>query len=120
MSLNALRFGLNLTDNKKKHLKHLEEKLNDIQKEETLKNELFPDCSHDKKILLGYEKNLEALKSNNEDISKIKEEKIKILTEKILFLKEELFKKLSISTKNYDDIDPLCSFVELRKYIYLQ
>jgi len=115
MSLNALRFGLNLTDNKKKHLKHLEEKLSDIQKEETLKNELFPDCSHDKKILLSYEKNLEYFKNNNEDISKIKEEKIKILNEKIDELKNELFKKLSIGTKNYDDINPICSFLEMKK-----
>jgi len=115
MSLNALRFGLNLTENKKKHIKHLEEKLNEIQKEETLKNELFPDCSHDKKIILGLEKHFETLKSNNEHISKVKEEKLKVLNEKINNLKTELFNKLSISTKNYDEINPLCSFLEMKK-----
>lgn len=115
MSLNALRFGVNLTENKKKHLKHLEEKFNEIQKEEKLKNELFPDCSHDKKILLNLENNLEKLKSSNEDISKLKEEKIRILMEKITELKSDLFNKLSIGTKNYVDIDPLCSFKEIKK-----
>ena len=115
MSLNALRFGLNLTENKKKHIKHLEEKLNDIQKEETLKNELFPDCSNDKKIIIALEKNLEILKNSNEDISKIKEEKLRLLNEKIHELKSELFTKLSIGTKNYEDLDPLCSFLEIKK-----
>lgn len=115
MSLNALRFGLNLTENKKKHIKHLEDKLSDIQKEEKLKNELFPDCSNDKKIILGLEKSLEALKNNTEDISKLKEEKIKILTEKIYEAKTELFNKLSIGTKNNDDLNPLCSFLEIKK-----
>jgi predicted RNase H-like nuclease (RuvC/YqgF family) len=115
MSLNALRFGLNLTDNKKKHIKHLEDKLNDIQTEEKLKNELFPDCSHDKNVIMGLEKNLEVLKNNTEDISKIKEEKIRILSEKIHVLKSELFNKLSIGTKNYNDLNPLCSFLEIKK-----
>lgn len=115
MSLNALRFGLNLTENKKKHIKHLEDKLNNIQKEEKLKNELFPDCGHDKNIILGLEKNLEILKSNTEDISKLKEEKLRVLTEKIQDLKAELFKKLSIGTKNYNDLNPLCSFIEIKK-----
>ncbi len=114
MSLNALRFGLNLTENKKKHIKQLEDKLSDIQKEEKLKNELFPDCSNDKKVIFGLEKNLEALKKNTEDISKLKEEKIKVLMEKINDLKVELFKRLSIATKNYNDLDPLCSFLEIK------
>ena len=115
MSLNALRFGLNLTDNKKKHIKQLEEKLNDIQKEEILKSELFPDCSIDKKNIINLENNLNSLKENNIDHTKLKEEKIRILNEKLQESRKNLFNKLSISTKNYEEIDPLCSFDEIKK-----
>ena len=115
MSLNALRYGLNLTENKKKHIKHLDDKIEEIKKEEILKNEFFPDCTNDKKLLLNLTKNLEKLKGNTEDITKVKEEKIRILSEKIQYDKTQLFNKLSIGTKNYDEIDPLCSFEEIRK-----
>lgn len=116
MSLNALKFGLNLTDNKKKHIKHLEEKLNNIQKEEVLKSELFPDCSIDKKNIINLENNLISIKeSKSEENSKLKEEKIKQITEKLDDLRKNLFNKLSIGTKNYEEINPLCSFDEIKK-----
>jgi hypothetical protein len=116
MSLNALKFGLNLTENKKKHLKQLEEKYNEIQKEEILKNELFPDCSVDKKFIINLENNLISLKdSNKKESSKLIEEKINLINEKLDDLKKNLFIKLSISTKNYEDINPLCTFEEIKK-----
>jgi hypothetical protein len=116
MSLNALKFGLNLTDNKKKHLKQLEEKLNDIQKEEVLKSELFPDCSVDKKYIINLENNLILLKeSYKKESTKLLEEKIRLITEKSDDLRKNLFNKLSISTKNYEEINPLCTFEEIKK-----
>ena len=116
MSLNALKFGLNLTDNKKKHVKQLEEKLNEIQKEEVLKSELFPDCSIEKKNIISLENNLISLKeSNKQESSKLKEEKIRLTIEKLDDLRKNLFNKLSISTKNYEDINPLCTFDEIKK-----
>ena len=110
MSFNLLRFGLNLKKNNK--LEEVEQDKN--EKEIENKSVMFPDCSQLKKQLLILKKKVQLVEK--EEISeKLKDKKLQMLLEKIKIAKEALNEKLSLNSPQIEEIDPLCSFIEIQK-----
>ncbi len=110
MSFNLLKFGLNLNKNNK-FQQNAQEK---IEEEITNKSIIFPDCSDLKKQILVLNKKIKITK--NENISeKLKDKKLQILNENLATSKQALFDKLNLNSPQSDELDPLCSFMEIQK-----
>ncbi len=109
MSLNFLKFGLNIKNTNTKKTNLDEEKLQ-------LENEnlIFPDCSKLKNQISTILKKIKLVQK--EQISeKLKSKKLQILREKLTNLKEALNEKLNLNSPQINEIEPLCSFEEMRK-----
>ncbi len=109
MSFNFLKFGLNIKTKEINKPNHEEEHL-----ESENKSRIFPDCTKLKTQLKIKAKKIKLVQE--EQISdKLKAKKLQILREKVKTLKEALNEKLNLNSPNLSEIDPLCSFEEMRK-----
>jgi hypothetical protein len=104
MSLQFLKFGLNI---KNKQVENNKE-----EQEQVIMTNTFPNCVEEKKKILIIKKKIEKLKTSD-DIEKLKEKKLQLLVNQLFEMKKELLEKLAINSET--EIDPLCSFEEIQK-----
>ena len=104
MSLNFLKFGLNINKT--------------VMKEERMEIIVnpFPNCIEEKKNILLLNKKIKKLRTTNE-LEKLKEKKLQIYINQLEELEEALNDKLMLNSNI--KINPLCSFEEIQKYVVI-
>jgi hypothetical protein len=121
MSFFSLTYGINF--NKCNKLKEENSKINqsitepssEEKQEESTTNTTFPNCAKIKLKILKLELKIKKLE-NSKISQKLKDKKIKLIIDKLQISREALKEKLSLnSSLTVSEINPLCSFKEIRK-----
>jgi len=121
MSFFSLTYGININksnkikEDKSKLIQDESEQIFQEQHEESNTNSTFPDCTKIKQLILKLELKIKKLE-NSKISQKLKDKKMNIIIDKLQKCREALKEKLNLnSSLTISEINPLCSFREIRK-----
>jgi hypothetical protein len=121
MSFFSLTYGININksnkfkEDKSKLVQDETEQIAQEQHEESNTNSTFPDCTKMKQLILKQELKIKKLE-NSKISQKLKDKKMSIIIDNLQKCREALKEKLDLnSSLTISEINPLCSFREIRK-----
>ncbi len=121
MTFFSLTYGINIQKRNKSiddklKFSQLEATKTNEEEQETIKETTFPNCLKLKNRIIKLEFKIKKLE-NSQISQKLKEKKTKIVIENLQKYREALIERLNLnSSLTISQINPLCSFEEMRKY----